>query len=163
MTPKQFITQLREKFSFTYENEDFAFVKLEGDQLLAYDHKIEIRAINYLEIYNETLGFRMDRILDLESSNELLMISGTETKDGIYYLDHESSLITVEELESDEDAKTWIEDWLNLSVEKFLELSPDKKVALIEEEVDIFLVENTLEEFLAKVAFTTSEEFYWEE
>jgi len=162
MTPQQFIAQLREKFSFTYEDENFGFVKLEGDELLAYDDKMEIRAINFIEIYNETLGFRMDRILDLESSNELLLISGTETKDGVYYLNYESSLITVEELESDEDAKTWIEDWLNLPVEKFLELSPDNKVALLEDEVGIFLVENTLEEFLAKVAFTTGDKYYWE-
>lgn len=162
MNPQQFIAQLREKFAFTYENEDFGFVKLEGDQLLAHDNKIEIRAINFMEVCNETLGFRIDRILDIESSNELLLISETEKKDGIYYLDHESNLITVEELESDEDTKTWIEDWLNRSVKKFLKLTPDKKVLLFEEEVDIFLVEKTLEDFFAKIALTTRDEFYSE-
>jgi len=61
----------------------------------------------------------MDRVLDLESTNELLCVSGTKTKDGLYYPDHESILITVEEVENKNDAGMWIEEWLNINIKEY--------------------------------------------
>lgn len=53
-------------------------------------YKKTLWAVNYLKINNKTHGFRMNRVLGLESINELLSVSGTRAKDGLYYLNHES-------------------------------------------------------------------------
>lgn len=162
MTTEQFIKELKTKFSFKNQSKNFAFVNIENDKILAYNSnmKSEIRAINYLKINNKTLGFGMDRILDLESNNELLSISGTSKKDGLYYLDHESPLITVEELETDEDAKVWIEDYLNVDMEAYSQLTADKKVMLFEKWVGIFLVEKNFQAFFDKIKIVIREEFF---
>lgn len=152
MTLQQFITALQEKCSFPKKNKNFERIQLEDNQKLMYNKKVDIKAFNYLKINPKILGFRMDRILDLESSNELLLITGTPTKDGVYYLNHESSLITVEELYNDETAKLWIEDWMNISAETFKKLNLDEKVKLFENETQMYLLETSLEDFLKKTA-----------
>ncbi|MEZ4399247.1 MAG: hypothetical protein R3B06_04465 [Kofleriaceae bacterium] len=159
MDAEQFIKVARETFPFSYESEHFGHLRVEKGQVLAYERRIEIRKLNYLKVENDTLGFRMDRILDLESTNELLQISGTSSKDGLYYLDHESSLITVEELESDADAQAWIGEWLGISLEAYGALPPDERVQLFEKEVGITFITKTLEEFLAKMEVIPGESF----
>lgn len=159
MTTAQFIEELKTKFRFKKQSKDFALVNLEKDQILAYNNKNEIRAINFLEIRNDALGFGIDRVLDLESTNELVFVSGTETKNGLYYLDHESSLITVEELENDEDASAWIEDWLAIDLNEYAKLSPDLKFSLIEEESEMRFLAKTFEEFLEKISVVSVSDF----
>ena len=159
MTTEQFIEELKIKFRFKKQSKNFALVNLEKDQILAYDNKNEIRTINFLKVSNKTLGFRIDRVLDLESTNELLFVSGTDKKDGLYYLDHESSLITVEELETDEDAKMWIEDWLDIDIKDYAKLTSDLKFSLIEKEADIRLLAKTFEEFLEKISIVSKSDF----
>lgn len=159
MTTEQFIEELKRKFNFNWQDENFAFVNLEEDQILAFNNKNEIKTINFLEIRNNTLGFSIDRVLDLESTNELLFVSGTETKNGLYYLDHESSLITVEELESDEEASMWIEDWLNIDMNEYAKLSPDLKFSLIEKEAEMRLLAKSFDEFLEKISIISVSDF----
>lgn len=160
MTTAYFIEELKTKFPFKKQSKNFALIKLEEDQLLAFNNTIEIKAINYLKVNNKTLGFRMDRVLDLESTNELLCVSGTETKDGLYYLDHESILITVEEVENKHDTKMWIEEWLGIDIKEYTKLSPDKKMSLFEKEVGIRLVTKTFEAFLEKISIVSKADFY---
>lgn len=159
MTKEQFIEELKTKFKFKKQSKDFALVNLEKDQILAYNNKNEIKAINLLEIGNHTLGFGMDRILDLESTNELIFVSGTETKNGLYYLDHESSLITVEELESDEDASMWIEDWLDIDINDYAKLKPDSKFSMIQKEAELRFLAKKFEEFLEKISILSVSDF----
>lgn len=159
MTTEKFIEELKIKFQFKKQSKNFALVNLKGDQLLAYNNTIEIKAINFLKISNKTLGFRMDRVLDLESTNELLVVSGTDKKNGLYYLDHESSLITVEELQNNEDARMWIEEWLGVDIKDFAKLSPDIRFSLLEEEAELKLVAQTFEAILEKISIVSRSDF----
>ncbi|MCA9488713.1 MAG: WGR domain-containing protein [Myxococcales bacterium] len=52
-------------------------------------------------VRNETLGLTVVRILHLERGDELVAMAGGCAGDGVYFLDHEAGLFTVEELDGD--------------------------------------------------------------
>lgn len=160
MNTKQFIQNLMSSFPFSEEDEYFAFVDVPSEKILAFDKRIEIRAINYLPIENAIVGLSLSRILDLESGNELILVEGSETKDGLYYLDHESELITIEELEDEDDALTFIESVCRLSAEQYMALSPDQKVEVLERYGELRFVVHTLDAFYEQVEMIQKEDFY---
>jgi len=133
MNTDEFYAEMRARFAFDDDGE----ATPGDDAVLAIpDGGIEIKQLAHHVTQNLGLGFHVERIAHIEGGDELILVEGTAHKNGVYYLNHEGALGTIEEL--DAPMESLIEETLDFieDLEAYAEMSADEKVELFEEEAE---------------------------
>lgn len=129
----------------------------DGYMLAAPEQRLDIEWCLHESMEVDYLGLKIDRLMGLGNGDEIVLFTGSDNLDGVYYVNHEI-FFSVEEFEVPDEL---FDDYLEfVDRDEFLEMSGDEKLELFEEELEFHRVAADLGDFLGMLRLVSHDEFY---
>jgi hypothetical protein len=124
-----------------------------GERLQIKSAGLDINRIVDFKIKSAVIKFKVQVVLQTEDAGEVVYVSGTKSKDGLYYFDNTGSMTTAEDLQGDvddvlADGLAFIEEHVD-DYDEFKKLDADKQVKIFEKAEQLSFICKSLRDLLS--------------